>query len=87
VLNNIIGETNAWALWIKLEQLYARKNGNNKMFYVLIKQLLALKYTDGTSMTNNLNSFQGIMNHLSTMGIKFDEEIQRLLLLGFLPDS
>jgi len=27
------------------------------------------------------------MNQLSTMGIKFDEEIQGLLLLGSLPDS
>jgi len=53
----------------------------------LIKQLLALKYTDGTSMTDHLKNFQGIMNQLSAMGIKFDEEIQGLLLLGSLPDS
>jgi len=85
VLNHIIGETDARALWITLEQLYARKNGNNKMF--LIKQPLALKYIDGASMTNNLNNFQGIMNQLSAMGIKFDEEIQGLLFLGSLPDS
>ena len=55
VLNHIIGETDARTLWIKLEQLYARKTGNNKMF--LIKQLLALKYIDGTSMTDHLNNF------------------------------
>jgi len=85
VLNHIIGETDARALWIKLEQLYARKTGNNKMF--LIKQLLAWKYTNGTSMTDQLNNFQGIMNQLSAMGIKFDEEIQGLFLLGSLPNS
>ena len=67
------------------EKLYARKTGNNKMF--LIKQLLALKYIDGTSMTDHLNNFQGIMNQLSAMGINFDEEIQGLLLLGSLLDS
>jgi len=33
-------------------------------------------------MTDHLNNFQGIMNQLSAMGIKFDEEIQGLLLLG-----
>ena len=38
-------------------------------------------------MTYHLNNFQGIMNQLSAMGIKFDEEIQDLLLLGSLPDS
>ena len=59
-LNHINGETNAWALWIQLEHLYARKTGNNKMFS--IKQLLALKYNDKTSMTNHLNYFQEIMN-------------------------
>jgi len=53
----------------------------------LIKQLLALKYADETSMTDHLNNFQGIMNQLSAMGIKFDEEIQGLLLLGSLLNS
>ena len=58
---------------------------NNKMF--LIKQMLSLKYHDGSRMTDHLNNFQGIMNQLSAMGIKFDEEIQGLLLLGSIPDS
>ncbi|KAL4321445.1 hypothetical protein AHAS_Ahas14G0111200 [Arachis hypogaea] len=52
-----------------------------------MKQLLALKYTDETSMTDHLNNFQGIMNQLSSIGIKFDEEVQGLLLLVSLPDS
>ena len=49
--------------------------------------MLSLKYHDGSPMTNHLNNFQGIMNQLSSMGIKFDEEIQGLLLIGSLPDS
>ena len=53
----------------------------------LIKQMLSLKYHDGSTMIDHLNNFQGIMNQLSAMGIKFDEEIQGLLLLGSLPDS
>ena len=53
----------------------------------LIKHMLSLKYHDGSPMTDHLNNFQGIMNQLSAMGIKFDEEIQGLLLLGSLPDS
>ena len=85
VLNHISGETHARNLWEHLESLYARKTGNNKMF--LIKQMLSLKYHDGSLMTDHLNNFQGIMNQLSAMGIKFDEEIQGLLLLGSLPDS
>ncbi|KAJ0482909.1 putative RNA-directed DNA polymerase [Helianthus annuus] len=41
VLNHISGETHARTLWNKLEELYARKTGNNKLF--LIKQLINLK--------------------------------------------
>ncbi|KAJ9545871.1 hypothetical protein OSB04_025578 [Centaurea solstitialis] len=85
VLNHISGETHARTLWNKLEQLYARKTGNNKLF--LIKKLIQLKYHDGTPITDRLNTFQGIINQLSGMGIKFEDEIQGLWILGTLPDS
>jgi transposase InsO family protein len=85
VLNHIIGESHARTLWNKLEELYARKTGNNKLF--LIKKLIKLEYRDGTPVADHLNAFQGIVNQLSGMGIKFDEEIQGLWLLGTLPDS
>ena len=85
VLNHISGETHARTLWNKLEQLYARKTGNNKLF--LIKRLIQLKYHDGTPITDHLNAFQGIINQLAGMGIKFEDEIQGLWILGNLPDS
>ena len=50
VLNHISGETRALTLWEHLESLYARKTGNNKMFS--IKQMLSLKYHDGSPMTD-----------------------------------
>ncbi|GKA65380.1 putative RNA-directed DNA polymerase [Tanacetum coccineum] len=53
----------ARTLWNKLEQLYARKTGNNKF---LIKQMMRLKYTDGSHVTDHLNVFQGIINQLRT---------------------
>ncbi|GJZ02717.1 putative RNA-directed DNA polymerase [Tanacetum coccineum] len=85
VLNHICEETHARTLWNKLEQLYARKTGNNKLF--LIKQMMRLKYTDGSPVTDHLNVFQGIINQLAGMGIKFEDEIQGLWLLGTLPDT
>ncbi|CAM8885310.1 unnamed protein product [Rhodiola kirilowii] len=85
VLNHISGETNAHTLWKKLQQLNERKTGNSKLF--LIKQMMRLKYHDGTPITNHLNAFQGIINQLAGMGIKFDDEIQGLWLLGTLLDS
>nr|GEV02725.1 retrovirus-related Pol polyprotein from transposon TNT 1-94 [Tanacetum cinerariifolium] len=85
VLNHICEETHARTLWNKLEQLYAQKTRNNKLF--LIKQMMRLKYTDGSPITNHLNDFQGIINQLAGMGIKFEDEIQGLWLLGTLPDT
>nr|GEW02864.1 putative receptor-like protein kinase At4g00960 [Tanacetum cinerariifolium] len=85
VLNHVVGEVHAHTLWIKLEQLYARKTGNSKPF--LIKQLISLRYRDRTAISDHLNIFQGVINQLSEMGIKFDEEVQGLWLLGTLTDS
>ena len=49
--------------------------------------MISLKYQDGTPMTYHLNAFQGIINQLAGMNIKFEEEVQGLWLLGTLPDS
>jgi hypothetical protein len=84
-LNHIDDETHAHTLWQKLEVLYARKTRNNKMF--LMKQLMYLRYQDGTSLTDHLNTFQGIINQLAGMGIKFDDKVQGLCLLGTLSNS
>ena len=85
VLNHISDETHARSLWKKLEELYARKEGTNKMF--LIKQLMHLRYRDDTSVADHVNAFQGIINQLSSMGIAFDDEVRALLLLGSLSDT
>lgn len=85
VLHHIENEINARSLWLKLEELYARKTGNNKMY--MIKKLIELRYQEGTPMTDHLNEFQGLLNKLSDMGIVFDDEIHGLWLLGTLPDS
>ena len=85
VLNHVSEEKNAQSLQNKLEQLYARKTGNNKLF--MIKKMISLKYQDGTLMTDHLNTFQGIINQLAGMNIKFEEEVQGLWLLGTLPNS
>ena len=42
VLNHVSEEIHAKSLWSKLEELYARKTGNNKLF--LIKQMMGLKF-------------------------------------------
>ncbi|GJY00149.1 putative ubiquitinyl hydrolase 1 [Tanacetum coccineum] len=85
VLNHVGEEVNAHTLLSKLEQLYARQTCNKKLF--LIKQLMGLRYRDGTAMSDHLIIFQEIVNELTEIGIRFDEEVQGLMLLGTLPDS
>ena len=46
-----------------------------------------LKYKDGNSFTEHLSNFQGLLNELSTMKLKLDDEVQALLLLSSLPNS
>lgn len=67
----VIGETNACTLWNKLEEFYARKTGNSKLFF--IKQTIVLRYQDGATMTNHLNTCQRIINQLAGMKITFED--------------
>lgn len=85
VLNHINNETNAKSLWAKLESLYASKSGNNKLY--LIKQMMGLKYKEGSYVLDHLNDYESIIQQLSTMEIKFDDEVQGLWLLGTLPEN
>jgi len=85
VYNHIASETHARTLWEKIESLYASKSGNNKLY--LLSSIVSLKYTEGTSISDHLNEFQGLLDQMSGMGIKFDDEILGLLLLNSLPQS
>lgn len=85
VYNHIANEEHARSLWKKIESLYASKSGNNKLY--LLNSLMNLRYKEGTSISDHLNDFQGLLDQLSGMGIKFDDEVLGLWLLNTLPDS
>ena len=53
----------------------------------LIKQMMYLRYQDGTPMTDHVHAFQGFVNQLSGMNVRFDDEVLGLWFLGTLPDS
>jgi hypothetical protein len=55
-------------------ELYARKEGTNRMF--LIKKLMHLRYKEGTPIAYHVNEFQGIINQLSSMVITFEDEVR-----------
>ncbi|KAG8391719.1 hypothetical protein BUALT_Bualt01G0216400 [Buddleja alternifolia] len=49
--------------------------------------MMNLRYKEGSSISDHLNDYQGILDQLSDMGVKFDDEVQALWLLNTLPDS
>ncbi|RDX88389.1 hypothetical protein CR513_30026, partial [Mucuna pruriens] len=60
VYNHIASEIHARTLWGKIESLYASKCGNNKLF--LLNSIVSLKFKGGTSISDHLNEFQGIID-------------------------
>ncbi|CAL1406137.1 unnamed protein product [Linum trigynum] len=46
-----------------------------------------MKYKEGTSLADHLNEIQGIVDQLSGMGIKMEDEVVALLVLASLPES
>jgi hypothetical protein len=85
VYNHIANETLAKNLWEKIESLYASKSRNNKLF--LLNCFISLKYKEDTSISYHLSEFQGLMDHISGMAIKFEDELLGLFLLLSLPES
>jgi len=72
-------------LWQKLESLYPSKSGKYKLY--LLNILINLRYKEGSSVSDHLNEFQGVLDQLSGMGIKFEGEVQGLWLPNTLPNS
>ena len=48
---------------------------------------MQLIYKEGPPIFNHVNEFQGLLDQLSNVGVKFDDEILGLWLLNTLPDS
>ena len=71
--NHILNKTHARSLWDKLDTLYALKIGNNKL--LLLKQWMNIIYKEGTSISDHINDFHGVIDQLSGMNVKFDEAI------------
>ncbi|VFQ65265.1 unnamed protein product [Cuscuta campestris] len=53
----------------------------------LVRRLVKLEYKDGQSMIEHLNNFKGLVNQLTKVDMKIDDELQSLLLLSSLPES
>ena len=85
IINNVMDEDSASALWEKLEKLYLAKSLTNKLH--LKRQLYRLKMDECGSLMEHMNVFNGYLDQLQKVDVKIDEEDKALLLLTSLPDS
>ena len=60
VFHHVSQETNAEALWEKLNGLYERKIAQNKAF--VARKLVNLKLKEGRSVAEHLSEFQDLVN-------------------------
>nr|KYP44430.1 Retrovirus-related Pol polyprotein from transposon TNT 1-94 [Cajanus cajan] len=65
--------------------MYEKPSTSNKVF--LIRELVNTKMGEGASVTDHVNEFNSLLLRLVSIDIKFDDEVQALLLLSLLPDS
>ena len=83
--NNFCDETKANELWRKIESMFQTKNALNRVS--VFRKLVRLRYQDGSSMAEHLNTFQGLISQTVSLDIPLANEVLTLLLLGSLPDS
>ncbi|VFQ98166.1 unnamed protein product [Cuscuta campestris] len=82
---NILKEKTAKGIMEALSNMYEKPSAANKVF--LIRELVNTRMREGTSVTEHINKLNSILARLASVGIKFDDEVQALLLLSSLPDS
>ncbi|KAL4554254.1 hypothetical protein LXL04_039612 [Taraxacum kok-saghyz] len=82
---NILKETSAKGIMEALSNMYEKPSAANKVF--LIRELVNTRMREGNSVTVHINNFNSILSRLGSVRIKFEDEVQALLLLSSLPDS
>ena len=80
---NIVKETTACGLMKAFSNMYEKPSASNKVF--LIRQLVNTRMREGMYVTSHINEFNTIISHLLSVDIKFEDEVQALLLLSSLP--
>ena len=67
-----MNNTNAHKMWQKLSGLYERKNALKKTS--LMRKIVRLKYKDGGSIVEHINTFMGYVNQLATTKFPLDDQ-------------
>ena len=82
---NISKETTIEGLIQALAKLYEKPLASNKVF--LMKRLFNMEMSEGGSVADHLNDFNIVTSQLSSVGVKFYDEVRALLFLCSFPES
>jgi hypothetical protein len=85
VLREVVNESTAAGLWLKLETLYMTKNLANKLR--LKERLYTIRMVEGTPIQSHLDEFNSIILDLENIDIKIDDEDKAVLLIVSLPST
>ena len=82
---NIVKEKTTTGLMAALSSMYEKPLASNKVH--LMRRIFNLRMTEGASVAQHLNELNTITIPLSSVEIKFDDEVRALILLSSLLDS
>ncbi|KAG9446276.1 hypothetical protein H6P81_012404 [Aristolochia fimbriata] len=85
VAYNVIKETSAPSLWLKLEKMYMTKSLSNKLY--LKNQLYNARMAKGANLLHYINRFNNIVTQLLSNEVNLDEDDKVLIFLNSLPPS
>ena len=77
--NNFSDETKANELWGKIETMVLTKTALNSVSG--FRKLVRLRFQDGSSMAEHLNTFQGLISQTVSLAITLANEVLTLLFL------
>ena len=83
VFHIVANEISAYAIWKKLEGVFAKNSATNKA--LLMTRLMNLKLKEGGSIGEHLNDFREIVNQLAAVNFKVDDETKALMMMSSLP--
>ena len=85
VLQEVLMEKTSFALWKRLETLYATKSLANRL--VLKQRLFTFRMNEGELLKDHISQFITLLNDLKNVEVHIDDEDQAMLLLCSLPSS
>ncbi|VFQ85776.1 unnamed protein product [Cuscuta campestris] len=74
----------AEAIWERIKR-QEKPSAGNRVF--LMRELFMMRMNEGSTVADHINEVNSILSRLSSVGMKFNDNTQAMILLSSLPDS